>query len=324
MGFQYDGYDYPTVVKDALVTVYSGDQIVEQVQTDNNGFAEVTLGAGTYRVTIYHPSRELLDFNVTIPSADYPLKFWLANEPYKSAKTMATNSMNTLKANVSTGTLISENLNGESANVVNGTLVSDIMSETPTVSIAPDSWVIVVYKVCNDANLTQGTISPDEGTNNIATANKDLVAATKQFCLYQYMYIDGVQVQNNSSTMYELKDTAHTHSMKNIPKGTIHLLFAFFRSAYEVVVSGGTTENGTWEILEGQNKSFTNNLGSPPVCYYIYRQTPPYDIIGTVYATYQWYLDGSPVGYGQSGFTVTAQTKGTSHTLSCGWTCVGR
>ena len=69
MGFQYDGYDYPTVVKDALVTVYSGDLIVEQVQTDNNGFAEVILGAGTYRVTIYHPSRELLDFNVTIPSA---------------------------------------------------------------------------------------------------------------------------------------------------------------------------------------------------------------------------------------------------------------
>ena len=91
MGFQYDGYDYPTVVKDALVTVYSGDLIVEQVQTDNNGFAQVNLGAGTYRVTIYHPSRELLDFKVTIPSADYPLKFWLANEPYKSAKTMATN-----------------------------------------------------------------------------------------------------------------------------------------------------------------------------------------------------------------------------------------
>ena len=102
--------------------------------------------------------------------------------------------------------------------------------------------------------------------------------------------------------------------------GMIRRAILFFRDAWEVTASGTTTD-GTFEVLLGNSKTFTNNLGSPPVCYYDYDLQG--HIIGTHYATYQWYLDGAAVGRGATSYTVAAQTRGTSHTISCSWTCVG-
>ena len=53
-----DGEDYPTVIKDAVIKIYSGETLAETLISDTLGEAETHLAtAGTYRVTIEHPSR---------------------------------------------------------------------------------------------------------------------------------------------------------------------------------------------------------------------------------------------------------------------------
>lgn len=52
-----DGEDYPTVIKDAVIKIYSGETLVETLITDTSGEAETHLAAArTYRVTTAAPS----------------------------------------------------------------------------------------------------------------------------------------------------------------------------------------------------------------------------------------------------------------------------
>jgi len=312
-----DGEDYPTVIKDAVIKIYSGESFVETLVTDTSGEAETHLSAaGTYRVTIEHPNRETIDMEVVAPESNYHLFFQLANEPRRQARTTAIENMilvahGSIKAPDGNETLVLQ------ANVDDETVALESMSlDEPEVTIAATSWLLMVKKVFDDQNLTQGTIDPDEGNNQIATNDRSCTARTKQYCLYSHMYADGILEQNNQSTTMELADTAHTFDYEDVPFGSIHLLVVFYRAAWEISASG-TTEDGTQEVLDGQAHTFTNNLGERPVDHYHYDQYG--NIIGTHYKRYQWYLDGSPVGGDQGSYTVSDQVKGTSHTIAATW-----
>lgn len=312
-----DGEDYPTVIKDAVIKIYSGETLIETLVSDTLGEAETHLEtAGTYRVTIEHPSREIIDMEVVAPENNYHLFFQLANEPRRQARTTAIETMRlTAKGEI-------KNPDGNETLVLvpsvdNETLVEENMVlDEPEVTIAATTWLLMVKKVFDDENYTQGTIDPDEGNNQIATNNRSCTARTKQYSLYSHMYADGILQQNNQSTTMEQPDTSHVFDFKAVPFGTIHLLIVFYRAAWEITASG-TTEDGTQEILDGQSHTFVNNLGSRPVDHYHYDQNG--NIIGTHYKRYQWYLDGAPVGGDQGSYNVPDQVKGTSHTIAATW-----
>ncbi len=76
--------------------------------------------------------------------------------------------------------------------------------DEPEVSIAATTWLLMVKKVFNDEDYTQGSIDPDEGNNQIISNDKACTARTKQYCLYSHMYADGILQQNNQSTTMEL------------------------------------------------------------------------------------------------------------------------
>jgi hypothetical protein len=312
-----DGEDYPTVIKDAVIKIYSSETLIETLVSDTLGEAETHLGiAGTYRVTIEHPSRETIDMEVVAPENNYHLFFQLANEPRRQARTTAIETMRlTAKGEIKTPdgneTLVLV------PSVDNETLVEENMSlDEPEVTIAATTWLLMVKKVSDDQDYTQGTIDPDEGNNQIASNNRSCTARTKQYCLYSHMYADGILQQNNQSTTMEQPNTAHVFDFKAVPFGTIHLLIVFYRAAWEITASG-TTEDGTQEVLDGQSHTFVNNLGSRPVDHYHYDQNG--NIIGTHYKRYQWYLDGAPVGGDQGSYNVPDQVKGTSHTIAATW-----
>jgi hypothetical protein len=312
-----DGEDYPTVIKDAVIKIFSGETLVETLVSNIYGEAETHLAnAGTYRVTIEHPSREIIDMEITASEDSYHLFFQLANEPRRQARTTAIESMVlTAKGEI-------KNPDGNETltltpTVGNDTLVEESMNlDEPEVTIAATTWLLMVKKVFDDENYTQGTIDPDEGNNQIATNNRSCTAQTKQYCLYSHMYADGILEQNNQSTTMEQPETAHIFDFKAVPFGTIHLLIIFYRAAWEITVSG-TTEDGTQEVLDGQSHTFVNNLGSRPVDHYHYDQNG--NIIGTHYKRYQWYLDGAPIGGDQGSYNVPDQVKGTSHTIAATW-----
>jgi subtilisin-like proprotein convertase family protein len=89
-----DGEDYPTVIKDAVIKIYSGETLVETLVTGTSGEAETHLAtSGTYRVTIEHPNRETIDIEVIAPENNYHLFFQLANEPRRQAQTTATENL---------------------------------------------------------------------------------------------------------------------------------------------------------------------------------------------------------------------------------------
>jgi hypothetical protein len=312
-----DGEDYPTVIKDAVIKIFSGETLVETLVSDIYGEAETHLAnAGTYRVTIEHPSREIIDMEITASEANYHLFFQLANEPRRQARTTAIERM-VLTAKGEIKTPDGNETLTLTPTVENDTLVEESMSlDEPEVTIAAGTWLLMVKKVFDDENYTQGTIDPDEGNNQIATNNRSCTARTKQYCLYSHMYADGILEQNNQSTTMEQPDTAHVFDFKAVPFGTIHLLIVFYRSAWEITASG-TTENGTQEVLDGQSHTFVNNLGSRPVDHYDYDQNG--NIVGTHYKRYQWYLDGAPVGGDQGSYNVPDQVRGTSHTILATW-----
>ena len=123
-----DGEDYPTVIKDAVIKIYSGETLVETLVSDTSGEAETHLAAaGTYRVTIEHPNRETIDMEVVAPESNYHLFFQLANEPRRQARTSATESLSlaadgsirspdgsgslTLQATVASEALVGETMN---------------------------------------------------------------------------------------------------------------------------------------------------------------------------------------------------------------------
>ena len=248
--------------------------------------------------------------------ANYHLFFQLANEPRRQARTTAIESM-VLTAKGEIKTPDGNETLTLTPTVGNDTLVEENMSlDEPEVTIAATTWLLMVKKVFDDENYTQGTIDPDEGNNQIATNNRSCTARTKQYCLYSHMYADGILEQNNQSTTMEQPDTAHVFDFKAVPFGTIHLLIVFYRSAWEIAASG-TTEDGTQEVLDGQSHTFVNNIGSRPVDHYHYDQNG--NIVGTHYKRYQWYLDGAPVGGDQGSYNVPDQVRGTSHTIAATW-----
>ena len=73
-----DGEDYPTVIKDAVIKIFSGETLVETLVSDIYGEAETHLAnAGIYRVTIEHPSREIIDVEITASEDNHHLFFQL-------------------------------------------------------------------------------------------------------------------------------------------------------------------------------------------------------------------------------------------------------
>jgi len=130
-----DGEDYPTVIKDAVIKIYSGESPVETLVSDTSGEAETHLAAaGTYRVTIEHPNRETIDMEVVAPESNYHLFFQLANEPRRQARTTATEALS-LAAD---GCVRSPDGNGSlllQAAVGNEALAGESMSEGAQVTI---------------------------------------------------------------------------------------------------------------------------------------------------------------------------------------------
>ena len=130
-----DGEDYPTVIKDAVIKIYSGETLVETLVTGTSGEAETHLAAaGTYRVTIEHPNRETIDMDVVAPESNYHLFFQLANEPRRQARTSATEALS-LAAD---GCVRSPDGNGSlilQATVGSEALVGETMNQAAQVTI---------------------------------------------------------------------------------------------------------------------------------------------------------------------------------------------
>ena len=118
------------------------------------------------------------------------------------------------------------------------------------------------------------------------------------------MLKDGTLVNDNTATTYEAVGTAHSYSYPAQTVGSTHLLFGFFRAAWELVVSvsgGGTTNHtGTFEVADGSSSpSITASNGTQTFRY--------------------WLLDGDI--YSESAaITLTAQQAGTTHTLTAVFT----
>ena len=318
-----DGEDYPTVYKDAVIKIYDVENnLVQTLITDIYGEAETHIvAAGTYRVTIEHPHRQTMDFSVVAPIANYHLFFNLANEPYQQSFTTAHETM-TLTEAAALATIFGAETLVLTPDVINGVKVTEAMSlDEPDVSVAATVWLLHVTKAFNDGNLTQGAINPDEGANQINTANLTATATTKQYSVVQHIVVDGVTTRTNSQTCEKI-NTAYTTEFEGVPFGVLHLLQAHFRAAWELIVSG-TTDDGTFEIVEGQaSKTFSiPNPGSPAICHSHYSGDPPV-FQGYHYAFCQWDLDGNHYATGTS-CSIPAKTKGTSHTLTCYWSCEG-
>ena len=318
-----DGEDYPTVYKDAVIKIYDdGDNLVQTLITDIYGEAETHIvAAGTYRVTIEHPHRQTMDFSVVAPIANYHLFFNLANEPYQQSFTTAHETLTLIEAAALATLFGVENL-VLVPDVVNGVKVSEAMSlDEPDVSVAATVWLLHVTKVFDDGNLTQGTINPDEGSNQINTADLTATAATKQYSVVLNLVIDGVTTRTNSQTCEKI-NTSYTTEFDDVPFGVVHLLQAQFRAAWELAVSG-TTDDGTFEIVGGQpSKTFTQNTGGHVVCHSHYNPNPPYQWLSDHMSFTQWDIDGVHYATGTS-CSCPAKTKGTSHTLSCYESCEG-
>lgn len=317
-----DGEDYPTVYKDAVIKIYFGEELKTTLNTDVFGEAETHLAdIGEHRITIEHPHRQTMDFTVTSTEADHHIFFNLANEPYMQAQTTATEIM-TEASHIEVN-----NVDGHEDMV----LVTDVDNETlivlsfilaePEVTTEADLWLLYVTKMSDDANLTQGAVDPDDGKNQIATNDKTVTGTTKQYNLFHYFKINGVNTAANAAT-YEFIDTEHTFDFEDVPFGVIHQLIAYFRAAWELVASGTQTD-GTYEILSSQNsRTFTiPDPTNPPICHSHYTGDPPV-FQGYHYAFCQWDIDGVHYSTGTT-CVCPAKTKGTSHTIACYWSCEG-
>ena len=138
-----DGEDYPTVIKDAVIKIYSDETLIETLVSDTLGEAETHLGtAGTYRVTIEHPNRETIDMEVVATENNYHLFFQLANEPRRQARTTAIESM-ALTAKGEIKTPDGNETLTLTPTVGNETLVEENMSlDEPEVTIGATTWLV--------------------------------------------------------------------------------------------------------------------------------------------------------------------------------------
>jgi Carboxypeptidase regulatory-like domain len=320
-------------ITNATILIQQNGQTVQTLTTDQNGQASCSLNAGTYDVTISALGYNNTNFNMVINSDNSLANFDLGSQPKvvwspsASERLIETVSVSATpqvfesiseSVNVNSNPEVSEGIS-ESVTASNQSLVSESFSENIVVTISASTWMLNILVVYDTSTLQNGSVAP-LGVQNIASGQSLTIdAETKQYSLYNYEIVDGL-LQNNNSTTKELVDTNHPYTVPVQNAGTTHQLSSFFRAAWELTVSGSTVD-GTYEVLSGTSYSATPNLGSPPVCYYDYDIHG--NIIGTHYATYQWYLDGMAVGYGSSSYTVPAQTTGTSHTLSATWTCYG-
>ena len=310
--------NYPPI-NGATIVVSQNGSTIATLTSDATGQAEVEIATqGTYNVAISASGFQTINFTVNIPMNNYNLAFRLNSQPKNNSLPTAMLAI-TLNATAAIASTVNESMLF-TPNASNSTTVTEGMIENPTVTASPTNWYLFIEVGYGSSDLQQGIPSPNVGLNTIGSSSQVISGTTRQYCVYAYMYLDGVYVLDNASTTNELVNTVHSITASMPSLGIIRRAILFFRDAWELTASGTTTD-GTFEVLVGYSKTFTNNLGSPPVCYYDYNLQG--QIIGTHYATYQWYFDGASVGRGAGSYTVTAQTRGTSHTISCSWTCVG-
>lgn len=323
----------PAPLVGANIVITQGASTVATLTTDSTGSASTTLPMGAYTVTVNALGFSQLQFTLNVASSE-PVLFSFEVLPKRAAYPVASESM-FYSTSAVTATSTNEGMNesvtvapssviAESVtltpNVSEGSIANETMTEAPSVAASNQSWQINVLIVYDTSTLqSSGVVSPS-GMQTVANgSNETISVATKQYALFNYALVDGQQVLSNSVN-FELINTAHNFTVPSQASGTVHQVVFFFRASWELSVSGSTAD-GTYEVLPGQSYTATNNLGSPPVCYYTYDSQG--HITSTHYATYQWYLDGVAVGYGQGSYMVSAQQTGTSHILSCQWTCAG-
>ena len=319
----------PAPLVGATIVVTQSGNTIASLTTDFTGSASTTLPVGTYTVTVNAPGFSQLQFTLNVTVSE-PVVISFEVLPKRVAYPVAIESMS-YSASATTALTANEGMS-ESANVPSpssvlaealtlrplvseGSLVNEAISEAPSVAVGNQSWQINVLIVYDTSTLqTNGVVSPS-GIQTVANGSTETIAATtRQYSLFNYALVDGQQVLSNAVN-FELINTAHNFTVPAQASGTVHQAVFFFRACWEIAVSGSTAD-GTYEVLAGQTYTATQNLGSAPICYYDVQNH-------SHYSTYQWYLDGNAVGYGQSSYTVPAQTAGTSHTLSCQWTCSG-
>ena len=324
----------PAPLVGATIVVTQGGNAVTTLTTDSTGSASTTLPVGTYTVTVNAPGFSQLQFTLNVTVSE-PVVFSFEVLPKRAAYPVAGESMSS-SASASVGSTTSENMTQFAtvpapSNAIpqaltltpvvsEGSLINEAMNETSSVAASSQSWQINILIVYDTSTFqTAGVVNPS-GMQTVANGSSELISvATKQYALFNYALVDGQQVLSNSVN-FELVNTMHNFAVPAQASGTVHQAVFFFRASWELSVSGSNAD-GTYEVLPGQSYTAANNLGSPPVCYYTYDLQG--HITSTHYATYQWYLDGVAVGYGQGSYTVSAQQAGTSHTLSCQWTCAG-
>ena len=324
----------PAPLIGATIAITQNGSTVATLTTDSTGSASTTLPVGTYTVTLNAPGFTQLQFTLNVATSE-PVVFSFEVLPKRAAYPVASESMS-YSTSAATATTTNEGMNESvtvpspssviaetvtlTPKVSEGSIANETMTEAPSVAASNQSWQINILIVYDTSTLqTSGVVSPS-GMQTVANGSAEAISvATKQYALFNYALVDGQLVLSNSVN-FELVNTAHNFTVPSQVSGTVHQAVFFFRASWELSVSGSTAD-GTYEVLSGQSYTATNNLGSPPVCYYTYDNQG--HITSTHYATYQWYLDGVAVGYGQGSYTVSAQQAGTSHTLSCQWTCAG-
>jgi hypothetical protein len=106
-------------------------------------------------------------------------------------------------------------------------------------------------------------------------------------------------------------------SQKTVPNqaaNTFHILKVRSLIGWAVTGDSSVAVPGYCAVVSGANKSFTQNIGSPPVDHYHYDAQG--HITHTCYMHYQWVLDGGNVGTNSASYSIPAQPNGTDdHTI---------
>ena len=270
----------------ASIVVMQGATTIATLTTDGDGNANATLNAGVYTVTVSHADFADLTFTLTVSPTQSLVDFKFLVMPKHAVYPVASETMSYI-ATVTITPTITEAMT-EAPTVTPSSLVTETLVLTETAGINPTTWYITCVRASNDVKYLAGTISPSDGLHAESGA-VTVSASSGQYCILQSLMIDGVTVVSVGTS--DLK-SAHNAPAISPLNGTYHLALAQYVRGYEVNISSTTTD-GTWEIVEGNGKSFTQNIGG---------------------GTCKWYLDATLVYTGTS-YTLPAQTVGTIHTL---------
>ena len=302
-------------VSGATVQVYQGTTLITAATTDVNGNVSFNLPFGQYTVVVSKSGSTTVSYLLVVTQVAQEEVLNLPQNPIQ-VPVMAFSESISDSASASIATTTSEGMSDSTSvsitpavsegiietSAVNVSVVqSESLTEVPSVAVSAIVWTLIIQIAYpGDPALNQGTVSPNSPATAGTGVNISTTATTKQYSLYSYEIADGATVNNNSSTTFELVNTAHAYTFASQPIGSRHLLVAVFSAAWEAVIGisgpGTTNRTGTYEVASGQTINATASPNSGHSFLY-------------------WTLDGEIVSTNAS-FTLSAQLVGTSHVLT--------